>query len=376
MPQKVQKSRGWRRVVKGVQAMKSTLWTETLEFWRWKVPISRFTPRGPKSWKFSRSPSGIEIFKRDWNEWHFQARLKISSKPPTKPHIFVGNSQGQDWKFQARLKFSSEIEHFKRNLEIFKRSSEIDFFQDSGPLGTSRFSPSLIHGLCAFFASHSRFMRLFKAALDTPLDSTGRIRFRRVRFQTPNSVSFFWAHWVLGTELSEFLSAYYLCANANSPSFSQNSPSLPQNSVSSLLRNSTLETVFRPFPTLDSPSSAILSVHGLHFTVCAPSRLERGLEGLEKGWGGLGTLHLRPCPPARNCFGPEARKPLSSRRAGSQFDTSKAPECTKIARFSAAAVAILPLTQKSREFLGPQDARFPLRRKSLANRDFFCEYNG
>ena len=41
------------------------------------------------------------------------------------------------------------------------------------------------------------------------------------------------------------------CVNANSPSFSQNSPSLPQNSVSSLLRNSTLETVFRPFPNLE-----------------------------------------------------------------------------------------------------------------------------
>ena len=46
--------------------------------------------------------------------------------------------------------------------------------------------------------------------------------------------------------MSSFLSAYYLCEMANSPSFfSQNSPSLPQNSVSSLLRNSTLETVFR-----------------------------------------------------------------------------------------------------------------------------------
>ena len=32
-------------------------------------------------------------------------------------------------------------------------------------------SLSLIHGLCAFFASNSRFMRLFQAALDTPLDS-------------------------------------------------------------------------------------------------------------------------------------------------------------------------------------------------------------
>ena len=32
-------------------------------------------------------------------------------------------------------------------------------------------SPSLIHGLCIFCASNSRFMHLFKAALDTPLDS-------------------------------------------------------------------------------------------------------------------------------------------------------------------------------------------------------------
>ena len=42
---------------------------------------------------------------------------------------------------------------------------------------------------------------------------------------------FFGAHWVPGSELSEFLLAYYLCVKANSPSFSQNSPSLPQNSV-------------------------------------------------------------------------------------------------------------------------------------------------
>ena len=60
---------------------------------------------------------------------------------------------------------------------------------------------------------------------------------------------FFGAHWVSGSELIEFLSAYDLCVNANSASLSQNSASLPQNSVSSLLRNSTLETVFRPFPS-------------------------------------------------------------------------------------------------------------------------------
>ena len=66
-------------------------------------------------------------------------------------------------------------------------------------------------------------------------------------FKHRTQCEFFWAHRVPGSELSEFLSAYFLCAKANSPSFSQNSPSLPQNSVSSLFRSSALETVFRPF---------------------------------------------------------------------------------------------------------------------------------
>ena len=51
---------------------------------------------------------------------------------------------------------------------------------------------------------------------------------------TELSEFFFCPHRVPGRELSEFLSAYYLCEKANSPSFSQNSPSLPRNSVSSL----------------------------------------------------------------------------------------------------------------------------------------------
>ena len=36
----------------------------------------------------------------------------------------------------------------------------------------------------------------------------------------------------------------------------------------------------------------------------------------------------------------------------------------------------LPLPEKSRDFLRPQGARFPLRRKSLANCDLFCNENG
>ena len=82
---------------------------------------------------------------------------------------------------------------------------------------------------------------------------TGRIRFRRVRFQTPSSVSF------LG--LTEFQGANAVSSSqpiicvpkrTHRVFFSQNSPSLPRNSVSSLLRNSTLETVLRPFPILEA----------------------------------------------------------------------------------------------------------------------------
>ena len=69
-------------------------------------------PKGPKIENFSRS-------------WKFQARLKISSEPPTKPPFLWGNSegqdwnvQGQDWNVQARLKISSEIEFFQSHWAL------------------------------------------------------------------------------------------------------------------------------------------------------------------------------------------------------------------------------------------------------------------
>ena len=86
-------------------------------------------PRGPKSWKISRSLSGIEIFKRDWNEWHFQARLKISSEPPTKPLFLWGilkvkiENFKRDWSFQARLKISSA------NLKFSSVQARLIFFK-------------------------------------------------------------------------------------------------------------------------------------------------------------------------------------------------------------------------------------------------------
>ena len=59
----------------------------------------------------------------------------------------------------------------------------------------------------------------------------GRIRFQRVRLQTPNSVSFLALTEFRG-ENSVSSSQPIICVpKANSLSFSQNSPSLPQNSV-------------------------------------------------------------------------------------------------------------------------------------------------
>ena len=59
---------------------------------------------------------------------------------------------------------------------------------------------------------------------------------------------FFGPRRVPGRELIELLPAYYLCAKASSPSFSGELTE-SQNSVSSVFRNSTLETAFRPFPS-------------------------------------------------------------------------------------------------------------------------------
>ena len=82
----------------------------------------------------------------------------------------------------------------------------------------------------------------------TDNSETGRIRFRGVRFQTPNSVSFFGLTEFRGANSVSSFRPIICVQTRHSPSFSQNSPSVPQNSVSSLLRNSTLETVFGPLP--------------------------------------------------------------------------------------------------------------------------------
>ena len=71
------------------------------------------------------------------------------------------------------------------------------------------------------------------------------------------------AEYGFGRELSDCLSAYYLCAKLNSPIFSQSSPSSPQNSVSSPRRNSILETEFRPFLAEQSHDRCVVLARGI-----------------------------------------------------------------------------------------------------------------
>ena len=97
-------------------------------------------------------------------------------------------------------------------------------------------------GICEFFILYD------------PLKSeTGRIRFRRVQFQKPSSVSSF--------------QPVISMPKANSPSFSQNSPSLLQNSVSSLFQNS----IRRPQSTYKKVVQGKRPLHSLRFNgvVCS-----------------------------------------------------------------------------------------------------------
>ena len=102
-----------------------------------------------------------------------------------------------------------------------------------------------------------------------------------MRFQTPSSVSFSGLTEFRGGT-SVFLSAYDLCAEANSPSFfvelTEFAPKTQWGSVSSLLRNSTLETVFRPFPKDLDVSRQKLSPHCLETIV--DSQFPENLFGL------------------------------------------------------------------------------------------------
>ena len=80
----------------------------------------------------------------------------------------------------------------------------------------------------------------------------GRIRFRGVRFQTPNSVSFFGLAEFRGAN-SVSSSQPIICVQTWTHRVSRRThrvcPKTQWGSVSSLLRNSTLETVFRPSPS-------------------------------------------------------------------------------------------------------------------------------
>ena len=71
-----------------------------------------------------------------------------------------------------------------------------------------------------------------------------------------------------------------MCQSELTEFFSQSLPSLPQNSVSSLLRNSTLETIFRPCPTSTEKYCKLGSEKGVFWKKGSPQQ-SRFLEILE-----------------------------------------------------------------------------------------------
>ena len=75
-----------------------------------------------------------------------------------------------EWKFATKFASDCECDGVVHSA-VNWNAGILDAESSQFTVCTSRFSPSLIHGLCTFFASNSRFMRLSQAALDTCLDS-------------------------------------------------------------------------------------------------------------------------------------------------------------------------------------------------------------
>ena len=134
------------------------------------------------------------------------------------------------------------------------------------------------HGFQKF---SERLANLWNAQSGT--SETGQIRFRRVRFQTPSSVSFFLrSHRVPGRELGEFLSAYYFCVPKRTHRACRRTHRVtPKNSVSSVFRISTLETVCRHplFPQCLWTLGASCNLEGF----CRKSLVDRFLESVLQG---------------------------------------------------------------------------------------------
>ena len=89
-----------------------------------------------------------------------------------------------------------------------------------------------------FLTSSNRRFWPKTAFFENPLCSR-----KRISQSTASNIGlseFFGPHRVLGRELSELRAAYYLCAEANSPSFFAELTELPPSSVSSLLSETVL----------------------------------------------------------------------------------------------------------------------------------------
>ena len=83
-------------------------------------------PEGPNLDKLSGFGHEIEIFKRDSNEWHFQARLKISSEPSTKPLLYCGEFSSVQASFFVCSRFGPSVKGAGKLAQRAKLSKSIE----------------------------------------------------------------------------------------------------------------------------------------------------------------------------------------------------------------------------------------------------------
>ena len=100
-------------------------------FGRFRVIFESWLENDSKTTQRAQILKKIKIWAGNWNfqarlkrSWNFKRDWKFQASHPPNPY-FCGELS------RSRLKISSEI-------EVFKSSSEIVFFQDSGPLGTRK----------------------------------------------------------------------------------------------------------------------------------------------------------------------------------------------------------------------------------------------
>ena len=156
--------------------------------------------------------------------WAASRCFQVVAQPEREREGPPESARGRNWKRAEYYRFrehGSTTHNTQRGIKT-EGFQNRKFWELSNLaiLGTSNFGTSLGGSLAPEGCQNGWFSRwqvlgIFKASKYTS-NFWSRLSFRTV--QKPNSATFSGPYRVPGRELSELLSAYYLCANSNSPS--------------------------------------------------------------------------------------------------------------------------------------------------------------